>query len=107
MLGGGGVDVTYECVGNDDSIDDSLRLTRSRGRVVVVGVPGITKSVDWTPIFAKELDVIGSYNSNHVEPYQDEKRSAFAIGLELMAQGLDLSWMMTHKFKKDRYGDAF
>lgn len=107
VLSGGGVDFTYECVGSDDSIDDSLRLTRSRGKVVLVGVPGITKTVDWTPIFAKELDVVAAYNSNHVEPYRGEKRSAFAIALELMQNGLDLSWLVTHKFKLQDYAQAF
>lgn len=107
VLGGGGVDITYECVGNDDSIDDALRLTRSRGRVVLVGVPGITKNVDWTPIFAKELDVVAAYNSNHAEPYKGEKRSAFAIAVEMMQNGLDFSWLVTHKFKLDDYAHAF
>jgi len=99
--------VTYECVGNDDSIDDSLRLTRSRGRVVIVGVPGVPKTVDWTPIFAKELDVVGAYNSNHAEPFRGEKRGAFDIALELMQNGLDLGWLVTHKFKLEQYAQAF
>lgn len=107
ILYGGGVDVTYECVGSDSSIDDSLRLTRNRGRVVLVGVPGITKNVDWTAIFAQELDVVASYIYNHVEPYHGTLRPAFAIALELMQNGLDLSWLVTHKFKLDEYARAF
>src|SRR4029453_8483173 len=107
VLNGGGVDLVYECVGNDDSIDDSLRLARMRGRVVIVGVPGITRNVDWTAIFSKELEVVASYNSNHVEPYGGEKRGAFEIALELMRNGLDLSWLVTHKFKLDEYARAF
>jgi threonine dehydrogenase-like Zn-dependent dehydrogenase len=107
VLNGGGVDLTFECVGNDDSIDDSLRLTRARGRVVIVSVPGIPKTVDWTPFFAKELNVVGSNTSNHVEPYRGEERSAFSIALELMQNGLDLSWLVTHKFKLEDYARAF
>jgi threonine dehydrogenase-like Zn-dependent dehydrogenase len=107
VLYGGGADLTYECVGSDGSIDDSLRLTRNRGRVVLVGVPGITKAVDWTPIFFKELDVTASYIYNHVEPYGGEKRPAFEIALELLQNGLDLSWLVTHKFKLDEYARAF
>jgi threonine dehydrogenase-like Zn-dependent dehydrogenase len=103
----GGVDVIYECVGSDDSIDDALRLARARGRVVIVGVPGIPKTVDWTPIFAKELHVLGSYNSNHAEPYRGEKRSAFSVALEMLQNGLDLSWLVTHKFELEHYADAF
>jgi L-iditol 2-dehydrogenase len=107
VLNKGGADVIFECVGSDASIDDALRLTRSRGRLVLVGVPGIPKSVDWTPIFAKELNVVGAYNSNHAEPFRGAKRSAFDIALELMANGLDLSWLVTHKFKLDEYARAF
>ncbi len=107
ILYGGGVDVTYECVGSDASIDDSMRLSRNGGRVVLVGVPGITKNVDWTAIFAKELEVIASYIYNHVEPYRGEKRGAFDIALELMQNGMDLAWMVTHKFKLEEYGRAF
>lgn len=107
ILYGGGVDMTYECVGSDSSIDDSMRLTRNRGRVVLVGVPGITKGVDWTAIFSKELEVIASYIYNHAEPYKGENRSAFALALELMQNGLDLSWLITHKFKLEDYARAF
>ncbi len=119
VMNGGGVDVTYECVGSDASMDDSLRLTRNRGRVVLVGVPGITKEVDWTPIFTKELDVTASYIYNRAEPYKGEKRAAFDIALEMMAgvateagsvatpTPLDLAWLITHKFKLKDYARAF
>lgn len=121
VMSKGGVDVMYECVGSDDSIDDALRLTRNRGRVVLVGVPGITKNVDWTPIFSKELNVSASYNSNHAEPYEGKKRAAFEIALEMMAgervgtelksaplrSPLDLAWLVTHKFKLGNYAEAF
>jgi threonine dehydrogenase-like Zn-dependent dehydrogenase len=106
VLNGGGVDLTYECVGSDDSLDDAMRMTCSRGRVVLVGVPGITKNVDWTAIFAKELDVIASYIYNRVEPLRGSPRPAFEIALDLMQNGLDLSWLITHKFKLDQYAEA-
>ena len=44
----GGVDTTFDCVGSARTIDDALRLTRARGNVVVVGMPGIPSGVDWT-----------------------------------------------------------
>jgi threonine dehydrogenase-like Zn-dependent dehydrogenase len=48
----GGAEIIFECVGSDASLDDSLRLARNGGRVVVVGMPGIAKGVDWTAIFS-------------------------------------------------------
>lgn len=104
---GGGADITFEGVGSDASLDDALRLTRHGGRVVLVGVPGIASGVDWTAIFAQELKIHASYIYNHAEPYGGTKRAAFEIALELMNNGLDLSWLVTHKFKLENYHEAF
>jgi threonine dehydrogenase-like Zn-dependent dehydrogenase len=57
----GGVDATLDCVGNGTSMDDSLRLTRPRGKVVLIGMPGIPKGIDWTSAWHKELLVEGAY----------------------------------------------
>lgn len=56
----GGADVTFECVGRAESLNDTVRLTRSLGRVVAVGMPGEEK-VDWAPIWQRELTVMGAY----------------------------------------------
>ena len=45
----GGADVTFECVGRADSLNDAVRFTREGGIVVAVGMPGEEK-VDWAPI---------------------------------------------------------
>ena len=104
----GGVDRTFECVGSDIALDDAVRLTRSGGRVVLVGVPGIPKTVDWTAIFFKELDVRGSYVYNHVEPFRGKQWKAFDLTLDLMHRGeLDVGWLVTHKFRLDDYARAF
>lgn len=104
----GGVDTTFECVGSDLALDDAIRLTHGGGRVVLVGVPGIPKSVDWTAIFTKELAVRGSYIYNHVEPYHGSNWKAFDLTLDLMQRGaLDVGWMVTHKFRLADYARAF
>jgi L-iditol 2-dehydrogenase len=59
----GGVDVCFDCVGSGSSIDDCLRFASCRGRVVLVGMPGIPKGIDWTSVWYKELQVVGSYTS--------------------------------------------
>lgn len=126
VMEGGGADMTFEGVGTDSSLDTALRLTRHGGRVVLVGLPGIGQAmdwtgllalvglprfvqrVDWTAAFAKELQVQASSFYNHAEPYGGEKQNAFALTLDWMARGeLDLSWLVTHKFKLDEYGRAF
>lgn len=103
----GGADWTYECVGSDSALDDSLRLTQNGGNVVVVGVPGIAKNVDWTSIFIKELSVRASYIYNHVDMFEGATWRTFDLALALMASGeVDLSWMVTHRFKLDQYDEA-
>ncbi|MCE5259627.1 MAG: zinc-binding dehydrogenase, partial [Chloroflexi bacterium] len=57
----GGADVTYECVGSAASIDQSLRITRGGGRVVLAGLAHKAESVDWTPIWLKELNLQGTF----------------------------------------------
>lgn len=104
----GGVDRTFECVGSDRALGDAVGLTRAGGHVSLVGVPGIAKTVDWAPIFVKELDVRGSYTYNHVEPFRGKKWQAFDLALDLMRQGeLDVEWLITHKFQLDDYARAF
>jgi len=57
----GGTDAVFDCVGSSESIDDSMRLTRPRGTLVLVGMPGIPKGVDWTSVWYKEITVQGAY----------------------------------------------
>ena len=103
----GGVDTTFDCVGSDSTVNDALRLTKAGGRVVVVGMPGLTFGVDWAPIFDNELTVIASYTYNHANVWQGQTRSTFEISLELMEKGeLDLSWMITHRYPLNDFDRA-
>lgn len=103
----GGVDRTFECLGKDSTLDDALRLTRPGGQVVIVGVPGLAKGIDWTSVFIQELTVSASYIYDHAETWQGKTTSTFAITLEMMASGeLDLGWMVTHRFPLEQYDTA-
>jgi threonine dehydrogenase-like Zn-dependent dehydrogenase len=103
----GGADVVYECVGSDGSLDDALRLARAGGRVVLVGLASIPRGVDWTPIWFREIRVVGTY-AVAVDPWRGKTVRTYAIGLELMAQGkLDLEPLLTHKFALSDYRTAF
>ncbi len=103
----GGADITYECVGTNESIDDSIRLTRSGGRLVLVGVPGVARGIDWTGIFAQELTLISAFAYHHAERYQGRRVKAFDLALELMSSGaVDLGWLVTHKFRIDQFAEV-
>lgn len=104
----GGVDRIFECVGSDSSLDDALRMTQTGGKVILVGVPGIAKNVDWTAIFAQELDVRGVFTYHNVEPFAGKTWRAFDLVFDLMQhRGLDLGWMVTHEFGLEEYDKAF
>ncbi|MCX7846402.1 MAG: alcohol dehydrogenase catalytic domain-containing protein [Dictyoglomaceae bacterium] len=101
----GGGDVVFECVGTDDSVDDALRFTKAGGRLVLVGLIGETKKVDWTPLWFKELKVSGT-NSSSGEVYKGERKRGYEIALEFMKNGLDLSPLLTHTFPLKDYKKA-
>ncbi|MGI8868702.1 MAG: zinc-dependent alcohol dehydrogenase [Mycobacteriales bacterium] len=56
----GGVDVAFECTGSS-GLDAALRLVRAGGRVVLSGMP--SRGADLTPVWFRELELIGSYAS--------------------------------------------
>ena len=79
----GGVDVTFDCIGSSVTIDDALRFTRAGGEVVLVGMPGIPKNVDWTSIWYKQLRVTGAYTYG-LETHNDEQVHTFTLGMRLL-----------------------
>jgi len=102
----GGADMVYECVGNASSIDDALRLTRSGGTVILVGLAAIPRGVDWTPIWLNELTVRGSYWSS-TETFQGQRVRTFQLALQWLAEGrLDLAPLVTHRFRLAEYRRA-
>ena len=79
----GGVDVTFDCIGSSVTIDDALRFTRAGGEVILVGMPGIPKNVDWTSIWYKQLRVTGAYTYG-LETHNDEQIHTFTLGIRLL-----------------------
>jgi threonine dehydrogenase-like Zn-dependent dehydrogenase len=103
----GGADLVYECVGSDSSVDDALRLVTAGGSILLLGSTSVTKTVNWTPLWFRELTVSGSY-AGAMETYQGRNMSTFQVGLELMDSGkLDLAPMLTHKYPLAEYRQAF
>lgn len=78
----GGADAVFDCVASSESIDDGVRFTRSGGTFALVGMPGIPRGVDWTPIWFKELTVRASYAYGHEESRGG--RDTFELAIELL-----------------------
>ena len=77
----GGVDAAIDAVGSKDSIDTVLRVTEAGGRVVLSGMP--SAGADLSPVWFRELDLVGTYASASSEP---NGRPAFETALEIAAK---------------------
>jgi threonine dehydrogenase-like Zn-dependent dehydrogenase len=102
----GGADVAYECVGTERSIRDGLNLTASGGTIVLVGLPGVLRRMDWTPIWLKELVIKGSVWSG-TEMVEGRPVPTYELIVKWMTEGkLDLAPLVTHRFRLDEYQTA-
>ncbi len=103
----GGAEWVVDCVGSGRSLDDAFRLAAPGGTVVVLGLASFPRGVDWTPVWLKELRVVGSY-TYAVERWEGRTVRTLELVLDWMAQGrLDLGALVTHRFLLSRYRDAF
>ncbi|MGI8562857.1 MAG: zinc-dependent alcohol dehydrogenase [Candidatus Dormibacter sp.] len=96
----GGADLTFECTGTAAGLDDAFRYTRAGGKVVAVGMPG-RESVDWGPIWQRELTVMGAY------AYGTEATGARTFDMALAAAPeLGLEQLTGPLFQLSEYRDA-
>jgi threonine dehydrogenase-like Zn-dependent dehydrogenase len=98
----GGADVTFECVGRADSLNDAVRFTREGGTVVAVGMPG-EERVDWAPIWQRELTVMGAYA--YGTEAKRKGRTTFSLALEA-APEMRLDELTGPLFGLGEYRDA-
>jgi threonine dehydrogenase-like Zn-dependent dehydrogenase len=91
-----GAGVVYDTVGSPESIETSLRLLTTGGTLVVSGVE-TPKRFEWTPLYFKELHVIGS-NAFGIEEVRGVRKHAFEHYFDFVAEGLDLTPIITHRF---------
>jgi threonine dehydrogenase-like Zn-dependent dehydrogenase len=79
----GGVDLAIECAGTRGSLDLALRTTRAGGRVVLAGLP--VAGADLTPVWFRELEMVGAYASG-IERVNGDRRSAFDLAMSVAAE---------------------
>jgi len=99
-----GAAVVYDTVGSAESIGTSLRLVTTGGSVVVSGVEP-PRRFEWTPLYFKEVDFVGS-NAFGVETLRGVRKHAFEHYFDLVREGLDLTPMITHRFPLERWAGA-
>jgi threonine dehydrogenase-like Zn-dependent dehydrogenase len=99
-----GPPVVYDTVGSTETVETSLRLLDTGGTLVISGVepPG---RFEWTPLYFKELHVVGS-NAFGIEEVGGMRKHAFEHYFDFVAAGLDLTPMITHRFPLERWKEA-
>jgi threonine dehydrogenase-like Zn-dependent dehydrogenase len=102
----GGVDVVYDTVSSAETMSVDLRVTRSFGSMVIIGVEP-ARTFEWTPLYFKEINIIGS-NGFGIETFEGRRMHAMEWYFEFIAQrGLDVTPIITHHFAMRDYRRAF
>ncbi len=100
----GGAHATIDAVGNSDSIASSLRFTRPRGRIVLLGMPARV-SVDLTGLWHRETALIGAYTYGTETLPDGANRSTFDLAIDTVRE-LRLDRIVSATYRLDSYADA-
>jgi L-iditol 2-dehydrogenase len=94
-----GVDVVYECAGQQDTLDEAVELLRPGGKLMLVGIPRIERiSFLIDKLRRKELTL------TNVRRQNDCTQKA----IDLIASGkIDVDFMITHRFRLQQAQQAF
>ncbi|HME73230.1 MAG TPA: zinc-binding dehydrogenase [Myxococcota bacterium] len=102
----GGVDAVYDSICAPNTLEISVRITRPRGTVSIIGVEA-PRRFEWTPIYFKELRVVGS-NAFGIEEFGGVRKHAMEHYVDLCASGaVDLGFLVTHRYPLDEWKAAF
>jgi len=99
-----GPGVIYDMVGTPKTIETAMRCVNTDGHVVIAGVepPG---RFEWTPLYFKELHLVGS-NAFGIENLGGNRKHAFEHYFDLVRDGLDLTPLITHRFPLSHWQEA-
>jgi threonine dehydrogenase-like Zn-dependent dehydrogenase len=95
-----GADAVIDCVGSAETIGVGIDVVAPRGRVVLCGMPA-TVTVDLTPLWHKEVALVGAYAYGR-EP---GGRQTFDLAFDLV-RAADLGRLVSATYPLDRYEDA-
>lgn len=102
----GGFDKVYECVGTERTLEVALRLTRAGGAVVLVGASLRPMTLDLTPVWHKEVALLGSVSHGH-SSWQGARTADFELATRLLGEGrLSVEGFITHRFRLKDYAQA-
>ena len=100
----GGADVAIECVGSRSGLDLALRSVRAGGRVVVSGIPA--DGADLTPLWFRELELVGAYTSGTETLADGTRTRTFELAIEAAQDLPILEQLVGATYPLDRWRDA-
>ncbi len=101
----GHIDVVYDSVARPETLEVGVRVLAERGRLVYTGV-AVPGRWEWTPVYFKELTIIGS-NAFAIEEFEGARRHAIDHYLGLVESGrIDITSMLTHRFPLEDWWGA-
>ncbi len=94
-----GVDVVFECAGQQETLDQAVDILKPGGKLLMIGIPReprISFCPDW--IRRKEISIINVRRQNHCTQK----------AIDLIAEGkVNLDYMITHTFDLENASKAF
>jgi L-iditol 2-dehydrogenase len=94
-----GMDIAYECAGQQETIDQAVDLLKAGGTLMLIGIPRedrISLSID--KIRRKEVTIVNVRRQN----------GCTQAAMDLIASGrVNVDFMVTHRFGLDAVQDAF
>lgn len=103
----GGFDVVYDCVGDEETLTNSLRWTRAGGTVMIVGLHmSPMKNIDLTLVWYSHINLIGSFMHGHSE-WNGQRKHDYERVIDFYRQGrFDIEGLITHRFPASDYKEA-
>ena len=102
----GGVRLVYDTITSSLTLNQALRMVRGKGSLVVLGLAALPEGVDWTPVWMKEVSIVGSLTYG-AEVFQGKRADTFARAIELVARRrADLTPIQPRKYPLDQYRQA-
>lgn len=100
----GGADVVVDAVGSAASIEQAIALCRPRGRVVLLGMPGVVE-LDLTALWHRETELVGAYTYGTETMPDGRRATSFALAMELAGK-VPFDRLVSATYPLDRYEDA-
>lgn len=94
-----GFDVGLEMSGAPQALEQMVDHLIMGGRIAMLGVPPGKAPVDWSRIVFKAITIKGVYGREMFETWYKM--------IAMLQNGLDVSRIITHRFKADQFEDGF